>query len=130
MKYLLDTNACVDFIRNVGNTRSRMKEKPFDEFCISSIVFAELLHGAKQSPKPDRDIPVTLDFCHKFRIATFDSQAGEVFGDVRMQLEAEGLPIGAYDMLIAAHALSLGLACITNDKGFKRVRGLKVEDWR
>lgn len=130
MKYLLDTNVCVDFIRNTGNTRRRMKARPMGEYCLSSIVCAELLHGAKKSPNSDRDVSATLDFCQKFTVVNFDWQAGETFAEVRLQLEAEGLPIGAYDMLIAAHALCLGLVCVTNDKGFRRVRGLAVEDWR
>jgi tRNA(fMet)-specific endonuclease VapC len=49
---------------------------------------------------------------------------------VRLQLERDGLRIGAYDMLIAAHVKCLGLICITNDKAFRRVNGLEVEDWR
>lgn len=130
MTYLLDTNACIDFIRNVGETRRRMKSKPFGEFCISSIVFAELIHGAKQSPNPEKHIPATVNFCKKFKIADFDPRAAETFGDVRLQLERDGLSIGAYDMLIAAHAKSLNLICVTNDKGFRQVNGLEVEDWR
>jgi tRNA(fMet)-specific endonuclease VapC len=130
MKYLLDTNACIDFIRDVGDTRHRMKSQPFSEFCISSVVVAELMHGAKQSPNAGRHIPATRNFCNKLKIADFDESAAEIFGDVRFQLERDGLPIGAYDMLIAAHAKSLGLICVTNDKGFRRVDGLVVEDWR
>ncbi len=130
MTYLLDTNACIDFIRDIGGTRKRMKAKPFGEFCISSIVVAELMHGAKQSPRPDRHIPATRNFCKKFTVASFDEAAAEAFGDVRLQLERDGLPMGAYDMLIAAHAKSLGLVCVTNDGSFRRVHGLQVEDWR
>mgnify|MGYP000252733485 CR=1 FL=1 len=100
------------------------------KFCLSSIVVAELIHGAKQSPKPDKHIPATRNFCKKFQVVEFDEAAAEAFGDVRLQLESEGLTIGAYDMLIAAHAKSLGLICVTNDKGFRRVNGLAVEDWR
>lgn len=130
MKYLLDTNACIDFIRDVGDARRRMKSKPFREFCISSIVVAELMHGAKRSPNAEKHIPATRNFCKKFKIVDFDDSAAETFGDVRLQLERDGLRIGAYDMLIAAHAKSLGLICITNDKGFRQVNGLEVEDWR
>jgi len=130
MTYLLDTNACIDFIRDVGDVRRRMKSKPFLEFCISSIVFAELMHGAKQSPNPDKHLPATENFCKKFKVVYFDNSAAEAFGNVRLQLERNGLRIGAYDMLIAAHAKSLGLICLTNDKGFYQVNGLEVEDWR
>jgi tRNA(fMet)-specific endonuclease VapC len=130
MTYLLDTNACIDFIRDVGDTRRRMKSKPFGEFCISSVVVAELMHGAKRSPNADKHIPATRNFCKKFKVVDFDGAAAETFGDVRLQLERGGLPIGPYDMLIAAHAKNLGLICVTNDKGFRRVNGLAVEDWR
>ena len=130
MTYLLDTNACIDFIRNVGNTRRRMKSKPFREFCISSIVVAELMHGAKQSPHADKHLPATRNFCQKFTAVDFDGPAADTFGDIRLQLERDGLPLGAYDMLIAAHAKSLGLVCVTNDQGFRNVNGLTVEDWR
>lgn len=130
MTYLLDTNACIDFIRDVGQTRRRMKAKPFGEFCISSIVVAELMHGAKQSPNAVKHLPATRHFCKKLTVVDFDASAAETFGDVRLQLERDGLPIGAYDMLIAAHAKSLNLICVTNDKAFRRVAGLAVEDWR
>jgi tRNA(fMet)-specific endonuclease VapC len=130
MTYLLDTNACIDFIRDVGDMRRRMMAKPFHEFCISSIIFAELIHGAKQSPKPEKHIPATVNFCKKFKIVPFDGSAAETFGDVRLQLERDGTPIGAYDILIAAHAKNRGLICITNDKGFRWVNGLQVENWR
>ena len=130
MTYLLDTNACIDFIRDIGETRKRMKSKPFGEFSLSSIVFAELMHGAKSSPKPEKHVPATVNFCRKFRILDFDADAADTFGNVRLRLEKEGVRIGAYDMLIAAHAKCLGLICITNDAGFRHVRGLDVEDWR
>lgn len=130
MKYLLDTNACIDYIRDLGETRARMTSKSFGNFCLSSIVVAELMHGAKQSPKRERDIPATLNFCQKFQVVDFDRRAADSYGDVRLQLESDGRRIGAYDMLIAAHSLSLSLICITNDQGFRFVNGLLVEDWR
>jgi len=130
MTYLLDTNACIDFIRDIGKIRQRMKSKPFNDFCISSVVVAELMHGAKQSPNVEKHVPATRNFCEKLKVVNFDLSAAGVFGDVRLQLERDGCAIGAYDMLIAAHAKSLHLICITNDKGFRRVAGLNVEDWR
>lgn len=63
-------------------------------------------------------------------ILPFDEEAAEIYGDVRSELEKEGKPIGANDMLIAAHALSLDLILVTNnEKEFSRVRGLKSENW-
>lgn len=130
MKYLLDTNACIDFIRNTGKMRGRMKARPFSDFCISTVVVAELIHGAKRSAKPEKHLSAAKNFCGKLKCVSFDLEAADVYGDVRLYLEKEGQLIGAYDMLIAAHAKSMGLICITNDKGFCRVNGLTVEDWR
>ena len=130
MQFLLDTNACIDFIRDKGSIRDRMKSHPFADFGISSIVYAELMHGAKHSPHPERNISATENFCQKLNLLSFDAAAAEAFAEVRLDLEKEGLRIGAYDMLIAAHAISLGLTCITSDGAFQRVRGLKVENWR
>jgi tRNA(fMet)-specific endonuclease VapC len=61
----------------------------------------------------------------------FDSAAASIYGKVRATLERKGEPIGPNDMLIAAHALSLGLVLVSDNLGeFKRVRGLKLENWR
>ena len=60
MTYLLDTNACIDFIRDLGRTRERMKAKPFREFCLSSIAYAELVHGAKSSSNSGKHIPAAF----------------------------------------------------------------------
>lgn len=130
MRYLLDTNACIDFIRDTGGIRERMKRHALADFAISSIVYAELMHGAKQSPHPDRNLNATQNFCLKLNLLSFDAAAAEAFANVRMQLENEGQRIGAYDMLIAAHAISLGLTCISSDGALQRVRGLKLENWR
>ncbi len=62
-------------------------------------------------------------------VLAFNSDAAIAFGHVRATLEAQGQPLGANDMLIAAHALSRGLTLVTADKAFSRVDGLSVEDW-
>ncbi len=60
----------------------------------------------------------------------FTAAAAEAYGELRVGLERRGTPIGAYDMLIAAHAISLGLTLVTNnEREFSRVRGLTIENW-
>jgi len=63
-------------------------------------------------------------------VASFDNAASEAYGEIRVALEKSGRPIGAMDLLVAAHALSLDARLVTNnEKEFKRVRGLRVENW-
>jgi len=70
------------------------------------------------------------EFVSPLDVAGFDRDAAEVYGRIRAGLERKGLPIGAMDMLIAAHALSLGANLVTNNETeFRRVSGLRVENW-
>jgi tRNA(fMet)-specific endonuclease VapC len=63
-------------------------------------------------------------------VCSFDTEAAKAYGVIRRELEVVGTPIGAFDLLIAAHALSLDLTVVThNVSEFSRVRGLKIEDW-
>ena len=65
-----------------------------------------------------------------FRILPYDEFAAKTYGAIRFQLEKQGQPIGPLDLLIAAHALSQKLTLVTNnDKEFKRIKNLKVENW-
>ncbi|HFC11449.1 MAG TPA: type II toxin-antitoxin system VapC family toxin, partial [Anaerolineae bacterium] len=70
------------------------------------------------------------NFLRPFEIINFDYKAAVAYGEIRQQLQAVGRPIGALDMLIAAQAVSLGVAIITNNVGeFERVAGLTVKNW-
>jgi tRNA(fMet)-specific endonuclease VapC len=132
VQYLLDTNVCVDYLNGrYPNVIRRVQSLHPDELCVSSIVTAELRYGADRS-KRARFNHARLDvLLSEVRAIAFDDSAARVFGRVRSQLEAKGKPIGPYDMQIAAHALSLSLTLVTDNRDeFSRVAGLKVESWR
>jgi len=98
---------------------------------LSSTVIAELRYGADKSGKPSRNHELLDVLTSEIPGRDFDSAAASIYGKVRATLEKKGQPIGANDMLIAAHALSLGLVLVSDNLGeFKRVRGLKIENWR
>lgn len=106
MRYLLDTNACVDYL----NARH-------------AKVVARV-----QAAAPDDLLDV---FMGELQCLDFDLEAASTYGRVRARLEAAGTPIGPNDMMIAALALSRGLVLVTDNTGeFRRVPGLKVENWR
>lgn len=132
MRRLLDTNACVDYLTGRHpRLVARMQESSPDDLCLSNVVVAELRYGADHSARRRTNharIDALLD---EIACLDFDLQAAATYGRVRAQLESAGTPIGPNDMLIAAHALSRGLAVVTdNVTEFGRVRGLKVENWR
>ncbi len=131
MKYLLDTNVCIDLIRRKGALAlERIQALQVGDIGISTITLAELQHGVARSRDREQNQAAVLMFSAPLEILEFDRAAAEVYGDVRAQLETEGRSIGAMDTLIAAHALSLDVILVTNNtRQFDRVTGLRVEDW-
>ena len=132
MKYLLDTNAWVDYLTGRYPTVVRtIQESPPDDLCLSSVVMAELRYGAEKSlrKKLNHDLLDTL--ARDVRCVDFDLQGARTYGALRAALERRGSPLGRYDMMIAAHALALNLTVVTdNEREFRRVKSLRVENWR
>lgn len=132
MKYLLDTNACVDYLtRRYPTVTERIQRCSPEDLCLSSVVVAELRYGADKSQRSAENhsrIDVLLD---EIPCLDFDPGAASVYGRIRTDLEKRGEPIGPYDLMIAAHALSLRLTLVSdNMREFKRVKGLQVDNWR
>ena len=132
MKYLLDSNVCVDYLTGrFPPVVRRIQESLPQDLCLSSIVIAELRYGADKSQKPRLNHERLDLLLGEIPSRDFDSMAASSYGKVRASLEKKGEPIGPNDMLIAAQALSLGLVLVSdNSREFKRVAGLKVENWR
>jgi tRNA(fMet)-specific endonuclease VapC len=132
MKYLLDSNVCVDYLTGrFPHVQRRIQARLPEDLCLSSIVVAELRYGADKSAKPRRNHQLLSVLTEEIPCRDFDTDAATRYGKLRASLERKGKPIGPNDMLIAAHALSLGLVLVTDNVGeFERVEGLKLENWR
>ena len=131
MKYLIDTNICI-YIMNKRPIAVIKKFKQFKpgEIGISAITISELQYGISKSAHRKKNEVRLEEFLAPLEILTYDRMAARVYGDIRFQLETLGLPIGPLDLLIAAHAISQGLVLITNnDKEFRRIKRLEVENW-
>ena len=72
---------------------------------------------------------VVEEFLRFINIQAWDSPAAQNYAQLRASMEQEGRPLGNPDLMIAAHSLALGTTLISSDRGFRRVRGLKLEDW-
>lgn len=128
-RYMLDADTVSYALRGEGRVATRLLEHQPSELCISSITLAELKFGAeaKRSRKLLRGI---RGFVNDVAVVSFDESAAERFGALSAALVRGGQQIGAFDTLVAAHALSLGLTVVTNNtRHFGRVAGLKLENW-
>ena len=125
MLYMLDTNICSYIIKGYIEKEKLINKK----IGISSIVASELLYGAKK--KNSKKLMRIVDlFLNSFEIYDFDKKAAVEYSKIRVNLEKQGLIIGAYDLQIAAHAKSLNAILVTNnEKEFMRVNNLKIENW-
>ncbi|MCI0415017.1 type II toxin-antitoxin system VapC family toxin [bacterium] len=131
MPYLLDTNICSYVLKKKpGSVYSRLvKTKPSDLY-VSVITVYELLTGCEKSEQRDRLLPEIKSFLRPFSLLTFKEQHAYRAASLRAHLEKAGTPIGAYDLLLAAQALTDGLTFVTNNtREFRRVKHLSLEDW-
>lgn len=131
MTYLIDTDICIYLIREKDrDLKQRFEQHRLYEIGVSAVTVAELQYGVARSRQMERNRRALLGFLTPFEILPFDDKDAELFGILRARLEAEGRPIGPYDLELAAQALARGLMLVTNNEGeFRRVPGLHVENW-
>jgi len=131
MLYMLDTNICSFIIRNKPKSIKEKLKKVEENniIALSSIVVSELIYGAtkKESPKL---MKIVTSFIDNFIVYDYSKVSAQFYGNIRTDLEKKGKIIGANDLLIASHALTLGATLVTNNtREFKRIEGLILEDW-
>lgn len=128
--YLLDTNIISDLIRHpAGKAAQRIAEKGESAVCTSIVVACELRFGARKKGSALLTARVE-DILSVIEVLALDADADRLYAEIRTELEASGAPIGPNDLLIAAHALALGLIMVTaNTAEFSRIHDLPVENW-
>ena len=131
MKLMLDTNICIYIIKQQPITvLKRFLEYQIGDIGISSITLSELRYGVAKSAYQEKNSRALDEFIIPLEIVPFDDEAARTYGNIRATLEKAGTPVGAMDMLIAAHALSLGIPLVTNNtREFVRIPALTVIDW-
>jgi tRNA(fMet)-specific endonuclease VapC len=130
MRYLVDTNTWIFYLKHSDSpVEARSKQTPAADVVVCSVVWAELLHGARKYGKREERVARIERTLGPYRSLPLDDAAARHYADIRDDLESRGALIGPYDLLIASIALSNKLALVTNDGDFMRVKGLTVEDW-
>ncbi|MBM9578656.1 type II toxin-antitoxin system VapC family toxin [Leptospira sp. 201903070] len=131
MNYFLDTNTCIYFLKGKSeNIEKNIRKLNPNRIKIPSIVKAELLLGALKSNGKKKNREVVLSFLDPFEIIGFNDIESEIYAEVRSDLEIQGIPIGPNDLVIASVVLSSnGILVTNNEKEFKRIPKLKLENW-
>ena len=129
--YMLDTDTCSYIIREKpASVLERFRQLTMEQLCISVVTYAELLYGVERSSSKRINRPIVDDFVRHLDVIAWDEAAAEQYAKIRADLEARGKPIGAMDMMIAAHAKSIKAVLITNNqKHFARIKRLMIENW-
>lgn len=127
--FMLDTDTVSFALRGHGQVAAQLLNHRPSEICISSVTLAELRYGADM--RRSRKLHGLIDtFVEAIVVRPFDQTAADRFGTVATSLARQGVPIGEFDTLIAAHALATRFTLVTNNtKHFSRVVGLTTENW-
>ncbi len=131
MKFLLDTNVCIKILKGQSDkVLSRIAEIKNSDVCIPAIVRYELYYGAFKSENKEKTLNLLDNFLSQFFSETFDDKMALICGEIRALLDKKGTPVGPYDIMIAAIAMSKNLILVThNTNEFSRIEGLVLEDW-
>ncbi|MBK8970356.1 MAG: tRNA(fMet)-specific endonuclease VapC [Hahellaceae bacterium] len=130
LKYMLDTNIVIYTIKNKPQVVREAFKAHYGQICISTVTLMELIYGAERSANPERNIADVEGLAARLEVMDYDESAAIHTGQIRAELAGKGTPIGPYDQMIAGHARSQGLIVVTNnEKEFKRVSGLRLENW-
>jgi tRNA(fMet)-specific endonuclease VapC len=132
--YLLDTNTASYLCKKNHPLHEKVRARtilyPAPEVCITAITEAELRFGLEWKPVAKAVRATVLAFLATVRILPFDSNAAAAYATLRTKLNAKGINLGAFDLLIAAQAYALNATLVSHDEGFARIKAnLHVEDW-
>jgi tRNA(fMet)-specific endonuclease VapC len=130
-RFLLDTNICI-YIRQrrPEAVLRKLQSLRWGDAAISVITYGELLYGAAKSAQRSAAGERLRELVRVLPALPLPEDAAEKYGEIRAELEARGEGIGNNDLWIAAHAMAANLTLVTNNqREFRRVRGLKVDNW-
>jgi tRNA(fMet)-specific endonuclease VapC len=128
--YMLDTNAVSAVMRGNPLMDERLLQLDPADWCISAVTHSEMCYGLALRPEATTLIRAADAFLAVATTLAWDAAAAAAHGRLRAQLRQAGTPIGDFDEMIAAHALSVGAVLITdNERHFRRISGLPVENW-
>jgi tRNA(fMet)-specific endonuclease VapC len=126
---MLDTNTASSLMKGQSSVVARLSAEAPERLCLSVVTEAELLFGIAKRPEA-RKLRIAVDeLLAAIEVVAWSSATARRYATIRAELERRGKPLGALDLLIAAHAVQHDAVLVTNDKAFSVVPGLQLEDW-
>lgn len=130
MVWMLDTNAVSDLLNGDPGVQQRLAGTHVGEVYLSAVTAGELHYGLAKRPGKSRLHEAVRQLLLRMQVADWTEGVAGTYGQLRAELEAEGRKLAALDTMIAAHAKHLSLTLVSNDKAFRQVPDLAIEDWR
>jgi len=128
-RYMLDTNTVSHLLKKHPVVARRVVEVPITALCISAITQGELLFGLAKRPEATALHGAVWELLRRVDVLPWDATAALVYGTARAATQREGRVLAPMDLLIGSHALSIDAILVTNDRAFKQLPGLSIEDW-
>ncbi|MBU6503851.1 MAG: type II toxin-antitoxin system VapC family toxin [Burkholderiales bacterium] len=130
LRWMLDTNMVSYALKGTyPAVRAQMARRPPAALCISAVTQSELLYGVAKNPAATRIKGVVDEFLRWVEVLDWSAGVAAAHGALRADLERRGVGLGAFDLMIAAHALALDAVLVSNDRAFAQVPGLKLDNW-
>jgi tRNA(fMet)-specific endonuclease VapC len=126
---MLDTNMVSHLVKAHPAVARHTRAAPMAALCISAITEGELLFGLAKRPEAKRLHIVVQELLRRVEVLPWDRAVAKCYGAMRAHMEGKGKIFAPLDLLIAAHAMSVGAVLVTNDRAFDQVGDLHVEDW-
>lgn len=128
-RYLLDTNMVSQLVRRHPDVVRSVNAVPMSSLCISALTEGELRFGLVRRPEAVNLHRLIGEFLRRVEVLPWDGTVAVRYGALRADLERQGRTLGTIDLLIAAHALTVQAVLVSNDRAFRQVEGLALEDW-
>ncbi len=130
MKYLLDTDICIYWLKGRNEVREKINQLDRSEIAICSITVSELYFGAYNSSKIDKNLITAETFIQSLPVISLSNETLKKFGQLKAKLRQAGTPVADFDLLIASVAITEDLILVTNNiRHYQRIVGLKLENW-
>lgn len=128
-RYMLDTNTASWLLKAQTNVVARVKATAPEQLCLSAVTEGELLYGVARRPGARKLRAIVDELLLAIEVLSWTSATARRYGAVRAELERRGKPLGALDLMIAAHAIETDAILATSDRAFGAVPALRIEDW-
>jgi tRNA(fMet)-specific endonuclease VapC len=130
MIYLLDTDTCIYWLKNITSVTNKIQTIGWENICICNITVAELYFGAYNSQKVTENLTRAENFIQNIDVIDLDNNAVKKFGELKAELRKIGQPVADFDLLIASIALTRNYILVTNNtRHYSRIFELKLENW-